>query len=218
MVTFYSEYFIRDYVTQGKIGSSYVQMSTYNDQQIIARIINGDTHSFALLVDRHKYLVFLLALRMMKNKEEAEEVAQDTFLKAYRSLNTFKGDSKLSTWIYRIGYNTCLDRLKRNKKGNKMVRIDEFTAYQIKSLDTVLESIEREERSKVIQDCLDLLPSEDSFLLTLFYFDEKSLVEISDIVGLTTTNVKVRLFRGRKKLATLLRDRLEPEIIENYER
>ncbi|MCK0192268.1 sigma-70 family RNA polymerase sigma factor [Arenibacter sp. F20364] len=193
-------------------------MSTYDDQQIIDRILSGNANSFALLVDRYKDLVFLLALRMMKNREEAEEVAQDTFLKTYKSLNKFKGESKFSTWIYKIGYNTCLDRLKKSKKEQHLVRIDQFTVNQIKTLDSALEYMELEERRKVIQDCLDLLPSEDSFLLTLFYYDGRSSEEISKIVDLTTTNVKVRLFRSRKKLATILKNRLEPEIIENYER
>lgn len=99
-----------------------------------------------------------------------------------------------------------------------MVRIDQFTASQIKTLDSALETMEVQEQSRVIQDCLEALPSEDGFLLTLFYFDERSLAEISKIVGLTETNVKVKLFRGRKKLASILKKYLEPEIIGSYER
>ena len=86
---------------------------TTNDQVYIEAILNGDANAFAVLVDRYKDLVFTLALRMMKHREEAEEAAQDTFIKAFKSLNKFKGDSKFSTWIYRVAYNTCLDRLKK---------------------------------------------------------------------------------------------------------
>jgi len=218
MVTFFSEYFIAAFVTQGSICSSYIHMSTNDDQQIIDRILSGDTNSFSLLVDRYKDMVFILALRMLKNREEAEEVAQDSFVKAFQSLNKFRGDSKFSTWIYRIAYNTCLDRLKKYKKDFHLVRIDGVTAHQIKTLDSALETMEVQEQSRVIQDCLEALPSEDGFLLTLFYFEERSLAEISKIVGLTETNVKVKLFRGRKKLASILKKYLEPEIIESYER
>lgn len=191
---------------------------TTNDQHYINLIIDGDTNAFEVLVNRYKDLVFTLTLRMLKNREEAEEVAQDTFIKAYKSLSRFKGDSKFSTWIYKIAYNTSLDRLKKNKKHFNDVAIDEFTEHHIKTIDNALDRLESEEREQSIQDCIALLPSDDSFLLTLYYFEDQSLEEISKTIGLTPNNVKVKLFRSRKKLATILRQRLEPEIIEHYER
>lgn len=191
---------------------------TTNDQHYINLIIDGDTNAFSVLVDRYKDLVYTLSFRMLKNKEEAEEVAQDTFIKVYKSLNRFKGDSKFSTWIYKIAYNTSLDRIKKNKKHLNDVAIDEFTVNQIKTIDNALYSLEKKERNKAIMDCINLLPSEDSFLLTLYYFDELSLDEVAKATGLTSNNVKVKIFRGRKKLTKILKDRLEPEIIEHYER
>jgi RNA polymerase sigma-70 factor (ECF subfamily) len=79
---------------------------TTNDQVYIEKIINGDTNAFSILVERYKDLVYTLAIRMVKHKEEAEEITQDTFIKAYKSIHKFKGDSKFSTWIYRVDYNT----------------------------------------------------------------------------------------------------------------
>jgi len=193
-------------------------MTTNNDQYYINQIINGDTNAFSVLVDRYKDLVFTLALRMLKNREEAEEVSQDTFIKTYKALHKFKGDSKFSTWIYKVTYNTCLDRLKKNKKHFNDVAIDEFTAHQIKTMDNALDKMQQQEHNKTIQDCLTLLPNDDSFLLTLYYFEDHSLEEISKIVGITANNVKVKIFRSRKKLATILKQKLEPEIIEYYER
>lgn len=190
---------------------------TTNDQVYIDSILNGDASAFAVLVDRYKDLVYTLALRMMKHREEAEEAAQDTFIKVYKSLNKFKGDSKFSTWIYRVAYNTCLDRLKKNKRQQYTVAINEYTEHQVKTLDNALDQIEAKEREQAIQDCLALLPSEDSFLLTLYYFEELSLDEIAKIVGLKPNNVKVKLFRSRKKLATILKEKLDNEIIESYE-
>lgn len=194
-----------------------IKMTTTNDQIIINQILEGDANVFSVLVDRYKDLVFTLALRMVKNREEAEEVSQDTFIKVYKSLNKFQGKSKFSTWIYKIAYNTCLDRLKRIKREYNVVAIDEFTEHQIKTLDNALDKMEVQEHNDNIQKCLQLLPSDDSFLLTLYYFEEQSLEEISKVVGLTANNVKVKLFRSRKKLTAILKEQLEPEIIESYE-
>jgi len=153
---------------------------------------------------------------MVKNREEAEEVSQDTFIKVYKSLDRFKGDSKFSTWIYKVAYNTSLDRIKKYKKAQLSVPIDEFTAKDVKTVDNALDILEKEERHEAIKACIELLPSDDAFLLTLFYFEEQSLEEISTIVNLTANNVKVKLFRSRKKLATIIKQRLQPELISHY--
>ena len=188
-----------------------------NDIYYINLIIEGNTNAFNILVDRYKDLVFSLALKMVKTREEAEEVAQDTFIKVFKSLGQFKGDSKFSTWIYKVTYNTCLDRLKKQKREQQVVSIDEFNTNQIKSIDNALNKMENEEREKAIQDCIQLLPADDAFLLTLFYFEEQSLEEIAKVIGLTSNNVKVKLFRCRKKLTSILKEKLEIEIIEYYE-
>ena len=192
-------------------------MTTIDDQKLIEALQNGDTKAYAQLVNRYKDLVFTLAIRMLKHREEAEEVAQDTFIKVFKSLSKFKGDSKFSTWIYKVTYNTCLDRLKKQKREQQVVSIDEFNTNQIKSIDNALDKMENEEREKAIQDCIQLLPADDAFLLTLFYFEEQSLEEIAKVIGLTANNVKVKLFRSRKKLTSILKETLEPEIIEYYE-
>jgi len=193
-------------------------MSTISDQHYIDKILQGDANAFAVLVDRYKNMIFTLALKMIKNREEAEEVAQDTFIKAYNSLTKFKGDSKFSTWIYRVAYNTCLDRLKKNKKEDNNISIDEFSAHLIKTMDNALSALEDNERKQTIQHCLNLLPREENFLLTLFYFEDQSLEEIGKIMSINANNVKVKLFRSRQKLAVILKKKLEPEIIDYYER
>lgn len=192
-------------------------MST-NDQALIDAILAGDTQPFSGIVDSYKDLVFTLALRMLKHREEAEEASQDTFIKVFRSLNRFRGESKLSTWVYKVAYHTCLDRLKKQKREQHVVAIDEYTEHQVKTIDNALDRMQKEERKQAIQECLKLLPSTDSALLTLFYFEELSLDEIAKIVDLTVNNVKVKLFRSRKKLTGILRNRLEPELIAKYER
>ena len=198
--------------------SSYIIMSTISDQHYIDKILQGETNAFAVLVDRYKDMIFTLALKMVRNREEAEEVAQDTFIKIYNSLNKFKGDSKFSTWIYKIAYNTCLDRLKKNKKEDNNISIDEFSAHLIKTMDNALSALEDKERKQTIQNCLNLLPSDENFLLTLFYFEDQSLEEIGKIMNINANNVKVKLFRSRQKLAVILKKQLEPEIVDYYER
>lgn len=193
-------------------------MSTIPDQHYIDKILQGEPNSFAVLVDRYKDMIFTLALKMVKNREEAEEVAQDTFIKMYNSLRKFKGDSKFSTWIYKIAYNTCLDRLKKNKKEDLNISIDEFSAHLIKTMDNALSALEDKERKQTIQNCLNLLSGEENFLLTLFYFEDQSLEEIGKIMNINANNVKVKLFRSRQKLAVILRQQLEPETIQCYER
>lgn len=195
-----------------------MQMTGKQETTIINQIKGGDTRAFSVLVDRYKDLVFTLALRMLKNREEAEEVSQDTFLKVYKALSKFKGDSKLSTWVYRVAYNSCLDRIKKNKKGHLEIEIDSFSEYPLKTLDNALETMELEEQQTTIRDCLQKLNGKDAFLLTLFYFEELSLAEISQVVNLAPNTVKVSIHRARKKLACILRQNLEPETIQRYER
>jgi len=186
-------------------------MNTNNDQSLINAISNGHAASYGQLVDRYKDLVFTLALRMLKHREEAEEVAQDAFIKAFRSLDKFKGDSKFSTWIYKITYNTCLDRLKKNKKHLNDVPIDGYTEHKLETVDNALEQMITEEKHELIRQCVHQLPSESSYLLTLFYFEELTLDEISKIVNIEANTVKVKLFRARKKLAVILEQHLQPQ-------
>ncbi|AYN05924.1 MULTISPECIES: RNA polymerase sigma factor [unclassified Flavobacterium] len=193
-------------------------MDKVNDQYYINQVLLGEVNMFAVLVDRYKDMIFTLAVKMVKNREVAEEVSQDTFIKIFNSLGKFKGDSKFSTWIYKIAYNTCLDYLKKNKKEEHNVVIDELKGCVVKTTTNALSILEDQERKQDIQNCLNLLPSEESFLLTLFYFEDQNLNEIGKIMDISANNVKIKLFRSRKKLAVILKEQLEPEILDYYER
>ena len=187
-----------------------------DNQPNIKAILAGDSREFSVLVDAYKNIVFTVALRMLKNREEAEEVAQDTFIKVYKSLRNFKGDSKLSTWIYRIAYNTSLDRLKKNNKNLGNIAIDEIEGFEIKDLDDALEQLVSSERSDLIKRCIAKLSPKDSAILTLFYFEEKNLKELGTILKMNENSAKVGLFRARARLAGVLKQYLEPEIIRSY--
>lgn len=191
-------------------------MTINNDQYIINQVIEGDTKAFSILVDRYKDLVFTLAIRMLKQREEAEEVSQDVFVKVFKSLHKFKGDSKLSTWIYKVTYNTCLDAIKKHKRKHIEVKIDKYDAYDIEVIDDAFEKLADDDRQKAVKSCVEALASEDSFILTLYYFEELSLDEIAKITALKANNVKVKLHRARKRLAVIMKQKLEPEMINHY--
>ena len=193
-------------------------MTTTKDQLYINKVINGDTNAFAYLVDNYKNMVFSLAFKMTKNREEAEEISQDTFVKAFKNLHKFKGDSKFSTWLYRIAYHACLDAIKKNKNHNNSVEINEITYNQIKSVDDILQGIERKERAKVMNDCLLKMPEEERSILWMFYFDELSLKEIIEVTNLSEANLKVKLYRARKGLLAIVEENVEPELINHYGR
>ena len=192
-------------------------MAHIEDEHYINLILNGNPNAFATLVDRYKNMVYTLALKMVTNKEQAEEIAQDTFIKIYNSLNKFKGESKFSTWIYKITYTTCLDALKKSKREKKVSYIEDFSEHQTKELESILDTIDEKERNQVIQNCLQELPQDEAFLLTLYYFDDQSVDEISKVTNNSVSNIKVKLFRTRKKLASILKSRLEHEILDYYE-
>jgi len=191
-------------------------MSHKEDQHYIDAIFDGDARAFSVLVDRYKHMVFTLAAKILKNHQEAEEVAQDVFVKVYMALRTFKGDSKFSTWLYKITYYRSLDELKRKKRGLKTSSIDSDTEFHLSNMENVLDMLETNERKLAIKGAIDELPSDDAVVITLHYFEELSLKEIADIMNIEANTVKVRLFRIRKRLAGLLANKLEPEILGNY--
>ncbi|EWH13584.1 ECF subfamily RNA polymerase sigma-24 subunit [Cellulophaga geojensis KL-A] len=217
MVTSLSKkYFLATLVTKPINRSSNLQMTNTNDQHYIAKVLNGDPQAYTFLVNKYKDMVFTLAVRMLRNNEEAEEVAQDAFVKAYAKLNKFKGDSKFSTWLYKVVYNTSLDKLKKLKKDALVVPIENVTERSLHTIDNALEQMQNKERTVAIQQCIALLSADERALLTLFYFDEMSLKEIAEVTATSVNNLKVKLFRSRKKLAAIIETRISPEIINIY--
>ena len=193
-------------------------MTKLTDENYIEKILKGDSNTFAFLIDKYKDMVFTLAIKMVKNREVAEEVSQDAFLKAYKYLPKFKGDSKFSTWLYKIAYNTSLDAIKKNSNQYNNVAIDEITVNYISSNETILDGIEREERATIINDCLEQLAEDEKAILVFFYFKELSLKEIVEITSMSEANVKVKLHRARKKLLSIVKNTVEPELISHYGR
>lgn len=193
-------------------------MSQPEDQYYIDATIAGDVQAFASLVDRYKHMVYTLAMKIVKHTEEAEEISQDVFLKVFQVLNTFKGDSKFSTWLYKIAYYRSLDYLKKQKRQLNTSSIDSEIEFHLPSIEGVLDQFEVQERKQAIKRAIDKLPEADAVVITLHYFEELSLKEIAEVMNMEANTVKVRLFRSRKRLAVILKNELEPEILENYGR
>lgn len=187
-------------------------MIKYTDQYLIDKTLSGDSAAFGELVDRYQNFVFTIAVRMLRHKEEAEEVAQDSFIKAYDSLSAFRGDSRFSTWLYRIVYHKTLDRIKKNKRQQTYEIIEEITDNGLDHIENGLEAMLSEERSAIINKCIQMLPGDDAAVISLYYFEEQSVKEIAQVTDLTEDNIKIKLYRSRKKLFSLLQAYVKPEI------
>lgn len=196
--------------------SSKLKMDNQSDYNNIEKVLAGDTKAYAMLVDKYKGLVYTIALKILRNNEEAEETAQDAFIKAYQSLNKFKKESKFSTWLYRIVYNAAISKtrkkvLKKVDLSNEI--IDNYTTDEIKSSLWILED---GDKKKLINKIISGLSPEENAIITLYYYDENSTEEIAEIMGLSQSNVKVRLFRIRNKMNHELQQYLLDDIKEVY--
>ncbi len=188
-------------------------MSREDDNFFVEEVLSGKTRAYAELVNRHKDMVFTIAIGLLHIREEAEEVSQDVFLKAYQALNKFKKQAKFSTWIYRIAYNECISSL-RKKKLNQ-VSLDENKMNFSDSLFTEDNDGNEDEKHRMLREVLMDLPKEDKTIILLYYFESLSIGEISVITSLSKSNIKIRLFRIRNKMHERLSKSFKLTMIEN---
>ena len=193
-------------------------MSTgQNDNQIISQVLSGDQQAYAQLVERYQGYVFTLALRFTKNREDAEEVSQDIFIKAYRALADFKGNSKFSTWLYTIVNNTCITFLRKKKLETHS--LDKEGVFEVAdSQDSGMRANQVEQKSRItmVNQAISLLNPDDAEIITLFYKGEQSLEEIAQILKLETNTVKVRLHRARTRLKEKMEKYFSAEVRDIY--
>lgn len=184
-------------------------MEKKDDIYYIEKVLNGQTNNFSFIVEKYKDIVFSIALKVLRNREDAEEMAQESFIKAYKSLHTFKGNAKFSTWLYRITYNSCISEVRKKKL--KFVSTDDVQISEdVEEMN--FDGIPEENRSKYVKAALEKLPEDEYTLILLFYFEEKSIEEICGITGFSESNAKVKLFRARKKLYSILNEMLKGEV------
>ncbi|HEX2969647.1 MAG TPA: RNA polymerase sigma factor [Bacteroidales bacterium] len=179
-------------------------MSYKGDILYIEQVLKGRIDAYASIVEHHSTRVFNLAFRICGNREDAEEIAQDAFLKAYRSLSSFKMKSSFSTWLYRIVYNTAISYMRLKKKG--ILSLEEFPveAIDFRHENLTEDEAEKEYRNSVVNFALQKISEEERGLISLFYYEELSNVEISVITGFPKSTVKVKLFRARQKMQQII--------------
>ncbi len=179
-------------------------MKFRKDNYYIDKILKGDTNKYAILVNKHKDLVFTIAVRILKNKEDAEELAQDVFIKAFEVLNAFKRESKFSTWIYRITFNMAVSKTRKKKFITSNLEPEIIENFSIDEIVPDIQELSDEEQKSCIEKAMQELPYEENIIITLFYYDDKSIEEISEITNLSVSNIKVKLHRIRKKLYKIM--------------
>ena len=192
-------------------------MQFRDDKYYIDKILRGDVNAFSYLVEKHKRMAYTLALKLVTIPEDAEEIAQDAFVKAFQSLKEFKGESKFSTWLYKIVYHVSISRLR--KKTLEIISIDDdhYRNFDVCETDHFLTQLSVEEQNALVRSAIGRLPAEERALVTLYYLNENTVKEITIITGDSESNVKIKLFRARKKLWELLKYRFKDQIIEQYD-
>lgn len=182
------------------------------DDLYLRLVLEGNVSKFSYFVDKYKGMAFSIAFRIVDNKEDAEEIVQDAFLKAFRSLEKFRKDSKFSTWFYKIVVNSSLSRTRSKKPELSSIDEDDIADVVVESVESAYRSLDLSDQKKFIHHALEELGIEDRLLLTLYYLNENSIDEITEITNITQDNVKMKLHRARNKMYKILNKNLKLEI------
>lgn len=186
-----------------------------SDIDLITEVLSGNTAVYSELVKRHQRFVFTLALRFSKSREDAEEIAQDCFVKAYKALGTYKQTAKFSTWLYTITYTTSMSYLRKKRLDVQSID-DEGSILQLENHTSDFNADQVEKRSGYVylNQAIALLSPDDASIITLFYQGEQSLEEIGKTLNMESNTVKVKLHRARIRLKEKLQFLLKDEVKE----
>lgn len=184
-----------------------------NERLQINKVLKGDTSAFGYFVDTYQDMAITIAYRVCGNKQDAEDIVQNAFVKAFHNLHAFRSDSKFSTWFYRIVYNTAVTETRSSAYNT------EFVDYKITEVSDsysdfdTMEMVEEKERLEIINKVMDSMPKDESLLLTLYYLEDNSVKDIVSITGLTESNIKVKLYRARKRFADMINNLMKSESV-----
>ena len=186
-----------------------------SDIELIDLALEGNQGAYVDLVNRHQRYVFTLALRFTKNREDAEEIAQDSFLKVFRSLAAFQRTSKFTTWLYTIVYTTAMSKLRKSKLDTDSLD-DELHPVYVENYSTedTSRGLENKVQKEYINKAIERLLPDDGIIISLFYLAEQSLEEIAQVMNMPANTVKVKLHRARQRLKIQLEQLLKHEIKE----
>jgi RNA polymerase sigma-70 factor (ECF subfamily) len=181
-------------------------MEEISEKNLIKRILDGDVQAFSVVVRQYQKKVYSLIVQIVQCKEEAEELTQDVFLKVFKKLSSFRQNARLSTWIYRIAWNTAISYTRKKKAYFPVNDETVFTQISDEAVDELLNKEEDEKLLLIIEKATKELNPEEKLLLTLFYYEDKSIKIVAQITGFSTNNVKIKLHRIRKKIVALINE------------
>ena len=179
-------------------------MESLSDTYYIERILAGDTSCFASLFDRYGKQVYAWVCRVIQNREDAEELTEDVFVKAFQHLESFRSESDFLTWLYRIAYNLSISAVRKKKVEYLAIEDSQLSNVSEEMIQDQLGQTDSSERLDLLDWALEQLPPDDRALILLFYKEDKSIEELAQITGLSIANIKVKLHRTRKKLYILM--------------
>jgi RNA polymerase sigma-70 factor (ECF subfamily) len=179
-----------------------MNMKNVSDFFYIQRVRSGDIRAFSGIVEKYQQLVLTIIIKIVENREDAEDIAQEVFIKVFKSLDQFNAVSEFSTWLYRIAYNTTLSELRKRKL--TFASMDEQVLMIDEPAENDWAEEEKEKKLQYLDKALKQLAPDETFLISLYYMDKQSVENISKITGISVSNVKVKLHRTRKKLALIM--------------
>lgn len=178
------------------------------ENRLLDRILDGEQEAYAPLVDKYKSYAFTIALKILNNRPEAEEAAQDAFIKAFHYLKTFNRQAKFSTWLYRIVFNTAISYKRKNK-----VQMQSIDDVSIEYSGTSGGTLERNDKEEFVRQAMDKLSDADRLAIQLYYIKEFSLEEVAGIINQPLNTVKVRVHRARQRVGDELKRILKEEAL-----
>jgi RNA polymerase sigma factor (sigma-70 family) len=175
------------------------------DAHYINEVLNGNTNAFVYFIRTYQNKAFGVAVSIVKCEDAAKDVVQDSFIKAYSSLDSFRIDAKFSTWFYRIVVNTALQFIKREKRKDEVAGEYSITDDEKTAFNNAIAQLEKQDLKKLIKRVFAKIPAKEALILQLYYLDEQSVMEIEEITAYTTVNIKVLLHRGRANFYKILK-------------
>lgn len=185
------------------------------DDHYINEVLNGNTKAFGYFIKTYQDKAFGIAVSIVKQEADAQDVVQESFIKAYASLPKFKKEAKFSTWFYRIVVNSALLFIKRNKRRTAFVLENAITDPEKVAFNEAIQQLQKQDFKKLIRRVFDQLPAKEALVLQLFYIDDQGITEIEAITGFTKANIKVLLHRGRLNFYKIIKDEKDIKIYQN---
>ena len=174
-----------------------------NESHIIDEILNGRMFRYEYFVETYSRQVFSTIVRIIDKPEDAEELTQDVFMKAFKNLSSFNGKSTFATWLYRIAYNTAISAARRSVPVESLIDDRQLTLISDNAVDEALDD-DSEAQIEKLNDAIARLSADERALVNMFYMEEQSVSDIAYITGLSVPNAKTKLHRVRKKLYLLM--------------